>query len=474
MQAYLDLQADVLAKGVRKTDRTGTGTISSPGILKRYDIGDETIAAVTTKKLHFKTGLVEEEWMMSGDTTLKFLKDNNCNIWDEWVKPGTGTYRPRTLKEMHRAYKRNHFGWLTPEAVVLTHVPEGDNWTFVAKINDHAQVMTYVNSEGEKRHYVIAIMADNVNTNIWLDNDNPVWFEFYKAMGITDQEVVDGELGKVYGAMFRDIPDVRIVTQLSKEEEALTPERGFEFIGEIAGTDQAVYKRRIDQVAELIKSLGTNPDSRRHILCPWNPAYLDEQALPPCHSFIQFWTRNLSMMERFRIYERRMDRLQKETLRRATDNPECLLSNMYTHVMKMPLSVWYSKGVTDEADAKLIAFLDNMKIPTKALTCMLYQRSADIFLGVPYNLTFYSILTHKLARQFGMWGEELVHIIGDAHIYNNHVDQVYTQQQRTPSNVRPYLKFNKPEGTSILDYTWKDVEIVDYCPQAAIEAPIAV
>lgn len=473
MQAYLDLQAEVMGSGYRKTDRTDTGTRSLPGILKRYDIRHETVAAVTTKKLHFKTGLVEEQWMMSGDTTLKFLKDNNCNIWDEWVLPGTGTYRPRTLKEMHRAYKRDHFGWLTPEAVVLTHLPEGENWTFVAKIDDHAQVMTFVNPEGEKRHYVVAIMADNVNTNIWFDNDDPVWFEFYKALGISDQEVVDGKLGAVYGKMFRDIDDYRVCKDDGIEAPALE-KRGFVLEDELARGGLLMH-RRIDQVAMLLKQFESGDfDSRRLILCPWNPAYLDEQALPPCHSFIQFWTRDLSMMERFRIYEQRTDRLQRETLRRATENPECLLSNMYTHVMKMPLSVWYSKGHTDEADAKLLAFLDSVRIPTKALTCMLYQRSADIFLGVPYNLTFYSILTHKLARQFGMWGEELVHVIGDAHIYDNHVDQVHIQQKRTPDHIRPYLKFNRVEGTSILDYTWKDVEIVDYYPQEAIEAPIAV
>lgn len=96
-----------------------------------------------------------------------------------------------------------------------------------------------------------------------------------------------------------------------------------------------------------------------------------------------------------------------------------------------------------------------------------------MFLGVPYNLTFYSILTHKLAHQLGMWGEELVHMIGDAHIYDNHTDQVALQQQRDPKTA-PYLKIKVPKGTSILDYKWSDVEIVGYHPHPAIDAPIAV
>lgn len=482
MQEYLSLQKEVLRNGVHKQDRTGTGTISVPGVTRRYDIRHETVAAVTTKTLHFKTGLVEEEWMLSGDTTLKFLKDNNCNIWDEWVKPGTGTYRPRTLKEMERAYKRDHFGWLAPEAVVLAEAPTGDSWTFVAKINDHAQVMTMVNSVGEKRHYAVAIMTDNVNTNVWFDMEDPIWIEFYKALGISDQEVVDGELGEVYGAMFRNIPDVRMLpTDLPEEEVKALWKRGFEYMGdmtpvseEASATTQSIWKRRIDQVQNLIDGLRDNPDSRRHILCPWNPAYVDEQALPPCHSFIQFWTRDLSAEERYSIYSHRSERLQREVIQRATENPECLLSNMYTHVMIMPRSIWFSGNKTyAEATAKMTDFLDSMNVPKKALTCILYQRSADIFLGVPYNLTFYSILTHKLARQLGMWGEELVHMIGDAHIYDNHIDQVHLQQSRDPS-AAPYLKFKKPEGTSILEYTWKDVEIVGYFPHPAIPAPIAV
>lgn len=481
MQEYLSLQKEVLRNGVHKQDRTGTGTISVPGVTRRYDIRHETVAAVTTKTLHFKTGLVEEEWMMSGDTTLKFLKDNNCNIWDEWVKPGTGTYRSRTVKEMERAYKRDHFGFDKPGVLDMGWTTS-DNWKLVAERPDF-RIWLWTNTAiSTPEHRIEDLSEDYENWIKWADAEDPIWIEFYKALGISDQEVVDGELGEVYGAMFRNIPDVRMLpTDLPEEEVKALWKRGFEYMGdmtpvseEASATTQSIWKRRIDQVQNLIDGLRDNPDSRRHILCPWNPAYVDEQALPPCHSFIQFWTRDLSAEERYSIYSHRSERLQREVIQRATENPECLLSNMYTHVMIMPRSIWFSGNKTyAEATAKMTDFLDSMNVPKKALTCILYQRSADIFLGVPYNLTFYSILTHKLARQLGMWGEELVHMIGDAHIYDNHIDQVHLQQSRDPS-AAPYLKFKKPEGTSILEYTWKDVEIVGYFPHPAIPAPIAV
>lgn len=474
MKEYLSLQEEVTLLGSDKTDRTGTGTRSRPGITRRYDIRHETVAAVTTKALHFKTGLVEEQWMMSGDTTLKFLKDNNCNIWDEWVKPGTGKYRPRTVKEMRRQYKRDHFGWKEPDLLQVDKETLGNNWEPV--VNTDTFVIWKFSTPSTNpvhQHFVTETFNGSLDLNAWKDPNNDVWMDFYRALGISDQEVIDGELGKVYGAMFRNIPDVRLVTRGSPEEMELTPDRGFEFRGNVEHTGLAVYSRRIDQVKELIHTLSTNPDSRRHILCPWNPAYIDEQALPPCHSFIQFWTRELNVSERYEIYSKRTDRLQQEVLERAAENPECILSNMYTHVMKIPLSVWYSKGIGPEADAKLSKFLDSCNIPTRALTCLLYQRSADIFLGVPYNLTFYSILTHKLAHQLGMWGEELVHMIGDAHIYDNHKEQVALQQTRDVFRA-PYLKIKVPVGTSILDYKWNDVEIKRYHPHPAIAAPIAV
>ncbi|MNK82480.1 Thymidylate synthase [compost metagenome] len=479
MKDYLSMQREVLDRGVQKEDRTKTGTISCPGVVRRYDISDYRLAAVSTKKIHLKTGQVEEDWMISGDTRLKFLKENNCNIWDEWVLEGTGTYRPRLLKEMRRVYKRNHFGWGKPSVLDIGAVPdEVPGWTCVYESDDF-NIYVYAETPASQQHHgILDKSKDNKNWLNWTNQEDPMWFKFFVALCISDQEVVDGELGKVYGAMFRSIEDVRMVDPLSETEHMAFHKRGFEYMGSMTPvsddvTTKDIYHRKIDQFATLLHDLEHNPDSRRLILCPWNPAYVDEQALPPCHSFIQFWTRELSAEHRYSIYVKKYEREKEELLQ---DIAKRSRADVYTAHEPYPLSCF--SEVTDRGTFfdhfKLHAYLDELNVPRRGLTCLFYMRSNDVFLGAPYNLTFYSSLTHKLAHQFNMYGEELVHMVGDAHIYLNHLDQVAEQQTRTPHGEFPRLKINVPIGTSILDMTYHDLEVIGYNPQPAIEAPVAV
>jgi thymidylate synthase len=470
MQQYLDLLESINALGFDKGDRTGTGTCSYPGLVSRYSLRDMTVLAPTTKKHHFQTGLVEEEWMMSGDTDVGFLKANGCNIWDEWVDRDKATFKSRDLKSMDREYKRNHFGWgkitieasLPAEAFLVADLPE-----FTVGVLDDGLM---------QRHVVVRKLVDGVLSEDWYNPHHPIWIEFYRALGISDQEIVSGPLGAVYGKMFRDIEDTRLVNGDSVELEGYI-KRGFELVGYLdhayrnRGTKHCVVTRRIDQVDMLLKQFASGDyDSRRLILCPWNPAYLDEQALPPCHSFIQFWTRELSTRERLDVYLKRMEQWQEDKMSDLAKDPEGL-APIHSDVIVLDESLYMTDGVID--DDQLKAYMDELNVPVRALTCILYQRSADAFIGVPYNLSFYSILTHKLANQFNMWGEELVHILGDGHIYNNHQDQVaelLTREPLTPARVR----FHKRIGTPLLEMGWKDVEIVGYESHAAIVAPIAV
>ncbi|QBJ02832.1 thymidylate synthase [Pseudomonas phage Psa21] len=473
MKQYLAMQRDILTLGTEKQDRTKTGTISYPGMMARYDISDNRLAVTSTKKLHLKTGQVEEDWMFSGDTRLKFLKDNNCNIWDEWVLPGTGTYRLRTLKEMRRVYVRNHFGWDEPGFFNAPLSEEQKGYCNLVHTEIDFDIYEVVPTTLSKpRHMVLDKSDPNKNWLNWINPDDPMWVKFYTGLNISDQEVVDGELGKVYGAMFRSIEDTRIVKDASAKETLAMKKRGFTFEGELAGK-RSVFTRNIDQLANLLHDLEHNPDSRRLILCPWNPAYVDEQALPPCHSFIQFWTREIPAEERYNIYVKRFEREKAELF---DDIARRGRADIYTVHVPYPLSsfmhVENDALVRDEY--KLHAYLDELNVPRRGLTCIFYMRSNDNFLGAPYNLTFYSSLTHKLAHQFNMYGEELVHMVGDAHIYLNHLDQVKEQQLRTPDEDMPRLKIKCPVGTSILDMTFNDLEVVGYNPQPAIPAPVAV
>lgn len=178
----------------------------------------------------------------------------------------------------------------------------------------------------------------------------------------------DGDLGPVYGVQWRSWP---------------TPDGG-----------------HIDQIAEVVKQLRSNPDSRRIIVSAWNVADLPKMALQPCHAFFQFY------------------------------------------------------------------------VAEGRLSCQLYQRSADMFLGVPFNIASYALLTHMLAQQCDLQVGDFIWTGGDCHIYSNHFEQVQTQLARTPF---PYPELHiRRRPASIFDYEYEDFEVRDYQHHAAIKAPVAV
>lgn len=208
-------------------------------------------------------------------------------------------------------------------------------------------------------HELLWFLRGDSNVRWLQEHGVRIWNEWADA---------DGELGPVYGVQWRSWP---------------TPDGG-----------------QIDQIAQVVESLRTNPDSRRHLVTAWNPADVEDMALPPCHVMFQF------------------------------------------HV----------------ADGRL--------------SCQLYQRSADLFLGVPFNIASYALLTRMVAQQVGLEPGEFIWTGGDCHIYDNHLEQVTEQLSREPL-PSPRLEFARtPE--SIFDYAYEDFEVVDYQHHPAIKAPVAV
>ncbi|MBL8338561.1 MAG: thymidylate synthase [Rhodoferax sp.] len=198
------------------------------------------------------------------------------------------------------------------------------------------------------------------SSNLWLrERGVTIWDEWARP---------DGDLGPVYGVQWRSWP---------------TPDGG-----------------HIDQIAQVMQTLKTNPDSRRIIVSAWNVADLDKMALMPCHAFFQFY------------------------------------------------------------------------VAEGRLSCQLYQRSADIFLGVPFNIASYALLTHMVAQQCDLAVGDFIWTGGDCHIYSNHHDQVELQLSRTP-RAYPTLHLRR-RPASIFDYAFEDFEVRDYDPHPAIAAPVAV
>lgn len=288
MKQYIDLCNYILNNGVKKDDRTGTGTISVFGYQMRFNLG-EGFPLLTTKKVHLKSIIHELLWFISGSTNIKYLVDNDVRIWNDWpydLYKKSPDFQGETIEE------------------------------FAAKIKE----------------------SD----------------EFAKKYG---------NLGPVYGKQWRDFNGV-------------------------------------DQLSNLIEQIKTNPNSRRLIISAWNPAEVDKMALPPCHSFMQFYV----------------------------------------------------------AEGKL--------------SCQLYQRSADVFLGVPFNIASYALFTMMIAQVCGLEPGDFVHTLGDAHIYLNHLDQVNKQIKRS---LRPLPKMViNPNVKSIFDFKYEDFTLLNYNPHIGIKGKVAV
>jgi len=215
-------------------------------------------------------------------------------------------------------------------------------------------------------HELLWFLTGSSNNNDLRARGVTIWDEWARP---------DGDLGPVYGVQWRSWPKAD-------------------------GT-------HIDQVAEVIKTLKTNPDSRRIIVSAWNVADLDKMALMPCHAFFQFYV--------------------------------------------APATEAGQRG---------------------KLSCQLYQRSADIFLGVPFNIASYALLTHMVAQQCDLDVGDFIWTGGDCHIYSNHTEQVALQLSRKPRPYPTLTILRKPD--SIFDYQYEDFEITGYDPHPAIKAPVAV
>lgn len=264
-------------------------------------------------------------------------------------------------------------------------------------------------------HELIWFLSGDTNVKYLQENGVRIWNEWATE---------EGELGPVYGAQWRDFNGV-------------------------------------DQIADLIANLNHDPFSRRHVISAWNPAVLPYagtepkknpplglQALPPCHVLFQFYVEQLDYAARLRI------------------------SDLYG-------MDWGNKArvLSESVEKAEMQMMDDAGVPRMGLSCQLYQRSADVFLGVPFNIASYSLLTYLVAKTVDMHPMNFHWVGGDCHIYGNHREQVREQLKRMEEGQIPrtYPKVViKTKRERLEDYTFDDIELIGYEPLPAIKAPIAV
>lgn len=251
---------------------------------------------------------------------------------------------------------------------------------------------------------------DSSKTTIWTENANaPYWKPKAKF---------EGDLGRIYGVQWRDWRTPldndtvwkRLKNLFKKEQYTST-----------------------DQLLDLIHRIKTDPYGRRHILSAWNIGELDQMALPPCHTLSQFFVAPLSQQE---------------------------------------MNASFTKLGDLSAGNKTTSDLIEAGLPTHKLSCQLYQRSGDTWLGVNLNISSYSLLTCMIAQCCGLAAGEFIWTGGDCHIYDNHTDAVEEQLMREPMEP-PQLWLN-PTIFDITKFTMDDIKLIDYQSHPQIKAPMAV
>ena len=261
-------------------------------------------------------------------------------------------------------------------------------------------------------------------------------------LGNVDADLSD--LGPIYGKQWRNWKTNYWIPKAWLNEDGEIVVRGENNI--------KLEYDEIDQIANLISELKTNPDSRRLMVNAWNVGELDQMVLPPCHYGFQVYTRELSAKERLFFVNKSDDEYNKA------------LSNKEQY-----------KSIGLDFELALTSRMNELNIPTRAISLMWSQRSVDTFLGLPFNIASYGLLLEIIAKEVNMVPDELIGNLGDVHLYSNHIEQAREQIGREPFEL-PKLGMDYREGEynkDLKDFTPDDFYLINYQSHPAIKAPLS-
>lgn len=445
-RGYLRAMELIMSAGYKRKDRTGVGTRAMFGVPLTFDLRNGKLPLLTTKKVHYKSVLVELLWMLSGSTNVRDLQAQGVSIWDEWACPETGELGP--------VYSHQWRNWNGPIKAIAQPTPrlaEGVEATYLGVGNGAGKSLSTLGKTWEgmmARCYDKSSIsypsygARGVHVcNEWLQFSRfqadahrlPGW----DSKGALSRGYVLDKDGLGNGFLYSPTtcqwitPEQNgnlksdktyVVSRLGEEFSFKNPTTFCRNAGLPKGADKnfsdlwtdpkpgkvrygfelvrVEQRQGIDQIKALVEGLKNDPHGRRHIVTAWNPDDLPYQALPACHNFFQCF-------------------------------------------------------VTEEG-----------------LILQMYQRSADWFLGVPFNIASYATLTHILAKCLGIPARGLSITFGDAHVYTNHFDQCAEQLTRSVRES-PRLIINKTVD-SIDKLSYDDFTVEGYNPWPTIKAPVAV
>lgn len=511
---FKQLLSTILTQGRLKGDRTGTGTYSIFGYQMRFDLS-KGFPLATGKKVFTKGMIHELLWLISGSRDNGYLKSHDVHIWDDWdVVPKSWIDLCETLIETDDLVNKYptlfHKFMEDPVEVDLLKQIKQLTDSIPLSLDERKALMT-VEERNLFRDFASPLYMANLSDERVREEEagilnkmgivshrNSIETENFSAkltatsydLYLSTSSVSDHTVSELKSAFLADagLPEemvnqemdpafaaqslydnlqlrryVRLIEFCKENKVDWSTGNLGPVYGEMWRSWPCMDGSTLDQIQQVIHTLRTNPTSRRIIVTAWNPELMpvegrshlenildEKQVLPPCHTLFQFYAETLTQEER------------NETL------SDQQLSDLAEMQREAKMEQWGNEEISRFTDK----WLDDNNVPKYRLSCQLYQRSADVPIGLFINTPSYSLLTMMMAQVTNMVPGDFIHTLGDAHIYSNQVEQVKEYLDRVIYEL-PTVRLN-PAIKELTDFTFDDIFIENYQSGTVIKTPVAV